>query len=86
MAKQYRNTYNGAVRTAHRPMGYPWVEVTETPVVEFGSRTAEAILADVGDDPVLAQAALDAESQREKPRSVLSGQLEKIIKDAESDD
>ena len=83
----YRNTYNGAERTTAQTMGYPWLEIDGAggdPVeeqTEFAERTADAILLDVGNDPVKAQEALDAEEAREQPRKVLSAKLQRIVED-----
>lgn len=41
--------------------------------------SVEGILADVGEDKEKAQAALDAEQAKEKPRSSLVGKLESIL-------
>jgi hypothetical protein len=86
----YVNTYNGQTRSSDTFLGYPWVELdasTGEPEgsVEFAERTAEAILLDVGTDPELAAIALRQEAARETPRKVLTGQLRKIIRDAEAE-
>jgi hypothetical protein len=86
----YRNTYNGTIRSSGSALGYPWIALDDqdNPVdaqTEFAERTADAILADVGTDPVLAAAALSAESEREKPRIVLTRRLEAIIAHAEEE-
>lgn len=75
----YRNTFNNRTRESDVVLGYPWVADVLTAEYEPGERTAEAILADVGDDPELARAALEQEQQREKPRKVLSANLQRII-------
>ena len=67
--------------------GYPYVaEDKMAPgaegTSELAAKTADAILADVGEDPEAAQAALDAELKREKPRTSLTAKLEKIVEAA----
>ena len=85
----YRNSYNDGVRVSPDFLGYPWIEIdedTEEPVeeqTEFTVMTADAILAEVGDDPELAAAALAEEQEREQPRTVLSAKLQRIIDNAE---
>ena len=86
----YVNTYNGQTRSSDTLLGYPWVELDDTTgepegSVEFAERTADAILLDVGTDPELAAIALRQEAARETPRKVLTGQLRKIIRDAEAE-
>lgn len=81
---EYRHTKTGRIVNSISGMGYPWVEVG-APSTEFAARTAEAILAEVGDDPLLAEAALEAEKERETPRKVLTANLQKIIRDAEDE-
>ena len=84
----YKHTVKGWTRESGTPMGYPWVEVDsdtlEPEGYELAAATADAILAEVGDDPILAQIALDAEEQRDKPRAVLSAKLQRIVDNAES--
>lgn len=89
----YRNTYNGAERTTSDSLGYPWIEVDEDSEpagelvgvhFEFGKATADAILAEVGNDAELAQYALDDENASETPRTSLIAKLERIIRNAES--
>lgn len=86
----YRNTFNGAERTTSETLGYPWIEVASSggdPVddqTEFAVKTADAILAEVGNDADLAQAALDEEQARETPRTVLSSKLQRIVDNASS--
>lgn len=84
----YINTFNGRTRETDATLGYPWLLKADTerpPSFELAVKTADAILAEVGDDPALARAALDAENSREfPPRKVLSAKLQKIIEDAES--
>jgi len=74
----YRHSGTGEEVTADAPpAGYPWVD-TGAPTTELAARTADAILADVGDDPALAQTELDAENARDKPRTSLVAKLGKI--------
>jgi hypothetical protein len=75
----YYNTFNGRSRESSTALGYPWVVQEEIVEYELADRTADAILADVGDDPVAAQEALDHEQRRETPRKVLSANLQRII-------
>lgn len=63
--------------TTDAVMGYPWVAEDAT-LTEFAAKTADAILSEVGTDPVKAQAALEIESKRETPRVGLTRKLEKI--------
>jgi hypothetical protein len=86
----YRNTYNGQIRSSESALGYPYIALDDqdNPAdaqIEFAERTADAILQDVGTDPVLAAAALTAESEREKPRIVLTRRLQAIIDHAEDE-
>lgn len=86
----YRSSVNESVRVSADSLGYPWIEIdeeTSEPVLEqdeFVVRTADAILAEVGNDPELAAAALAEEQEREQPRTVLSAKLQRIIDNAES--
>lgn len=84
----YKHTQKGWIRESGSLMGYPWVEVDsetlEPAGYELAAATADAILAEVGDDPVLAQVALDAEQERDKPRTVLTAKLQRIVDNAES--
>ena len=84
----YRNTYNGVERTSADLLGYPWIEIADgDPVAEqdeLAVKTADAILADVGNDAELAQAALDQEEARETPRKVLTAKLQRIVDNAGS--
>lgn len=84
----YKNTFNGRTKESAATLGYPWMLIEDTdrpPSFELGVKTAAAILAEVGDDPVLAQEALDRENSREfPPRKVLSRDLQRIIDNAES--
>lgn len=80
----YRSSVNGRVVSSDVVLGYPWVALTDegTPVnpqKEIMARTADAILADVGDDAAAARVALDAELLRETPRKVLTARLKSII-------
>lgn len=64
--------------------GDPGTEAEVTPVEEApeedpASGTISEILANVGDDPVKAQAALDAENATGSPRATLVSKLEAII-------
>jgi hypothetical protein len=86
----YRNTYNGQIKSSATPLGYPYIALDDqdnpaSEQIEFAERTADAILLDVGTDPVLAAAALTAESEREKPRIVLTRRLQAIIDHAEDE-
>ena len=86
----YRNTYNGTIRSSGSVLGYPWIALDDqdNPTdeqTEFAERTADAILADVGTDAVLAAAALTAEQEREKPRIVLTRRLQAIVNAAEDE-
>ena len=85
----YRNTFNGAERTTADALGYPWIELEEDGEligvqIEFGKATADAILAEVGNDAELAQLALDEEEASETPRTSLIAKLERIVRNAES--
>lgn len=89
----YRNSFNGAERTTADTLGYPWIEVDSESEpagqlvgvqYEFVKATADAILAEVGNDPELAQLALDEEEVSETPRTSLIAKLERIVRNAES--
>lgn len=84
----YKNTFNGSTKETDADLGYPWLPIEDTerpPSFELSVKTAAKILEEVGDDPELAQAALDAELSREfPPRKVLTSDLRRIIRDAES--
>lgn len=87
----YRSSVTGAERVSASPLGYPWIEFDDEeppqPVVEqfeFTVATADAILAEVGNDAELAQLALDEEEARETPRTSLVAKLERIVRNAES--
>ena len=86
----YLHTTKGWTRESSTLMGYPWVEVDsetlqpEGVTYELGAATADAILEEVGDDAVLAQIALLKEQERDKPRSVLTAKLQRIVDNAES--
>lgn len=89
----YRNSFNGAERTTADALGYPWIEVDEDSEpegelvgvhYELAVQTADAILAEVGNDAELAQLALDEENERETPRTSLVAKLERIVRNAES--
>lgn len=59
-----------------------WSEVGEAvPTVVDASR--DQILADVGDDPIKAREALEAEQSRSKPRSTLVAALLRVIESAD---
>lgn len=62
----------------HAPLG-AFVEDEEPEAEAPHPDTVEGVLAEVGDDKEKAQAALDAENAKEKPRSTLVGQLEQIL-------
>lgn len=84
---RYFNTFSQAYRDSDTELGYPYVlEGAEQPgaegVTELAAATADAILADVGEDAAKAQAALDAEQARDKPRTSLIAKLEKIVEAA----
>jgi hypothetical protein len=83
----YRHSVTGRLLDSTSKLGYPWVNTESyeeaSEPEEFVVRTADAILADVGSDPVLAAEALAAEEARDVPRKVLSARLRKIIADAE---
>jgi hypothetical protein len=68
--------------------GYPYVaeDAMASPEgkTELAARTADAILADVGEDAAAAQEALDAEQARDKPRTSLTAKLQKIIDAADT--
>lgn len=86
---RYFNTFSQAYRDSDSPLGYPYVEEAKAEAgaegtTEVAAQTADAILADVGEDAQLAQAALDAELARDKPRTSLTAKLEKIIEQAAS--
>lgn len=78
----YRSSVTGHLRSSVVPLGYPWIRLDDDSVPEVESRTADAILADVGTDPTLAKAALDTELLRETPRKVLTARLRAIIASA----
>jgi len=84
----YVNTFNGRQKESATALGYPWIPAADAerpPSFELAVETAAAILARVGDDPELAQEALDAELSREfPPRKVLTRDLQRIIRNAES--
>jgi hypothetical protein len=91
----WKHTVSGRLLDSTSSLGYPWIEVDpsepieiEKPVnenFELAVKTAAKILEEVGDDPVLAQAALDAELNREfPPRKVLTADLRRIIRNGES--
>lgn len=85
----YRNTFNGAERVSADALGYPWIEVEESGELvgvhfELTVATADAILAEVGNDAELAAEALGDEQARETPRTVLSAKLQRIVDNAES--
>jgi hypothetical protein len=86
---RYFNTFTQAYRDSDSELGYPYVlegseKVGAEGVTEIAAATADAILADVGDDGQKAQAALDAEQARDKPRTSLIAKLEKIVEAAEA--
>ena len=84
----YKHTVKGWIRESGTAMGYPWIEVDsdtlEPEGYELAAATADAILEQVGDDPVLAQLALTNEQERDKPRSVLTAKLQRIVDNAGS--
>jgi len=85
----YVNTFrNGQTKESDVDLGYPWIPTEDAerpPSFELAVETAAAILAYVGDDPELAQEALDRELSREfPPRKVLTSDLRRIIRNAES--
>lgn len=63
-----------SMNTAWRPAD----DSVEVPSLAAG--TVDEVLASVGDDPVLAQAALDAEKASSKPRTTLVDRLSDIAK------
>lgn len=80
---QQVNTFSGQVRNNTPARGYPWLNV-DHPFNETAVRTIEAIMADVGDDAELAQAAYDAEKGRPvPPRVTLLARLQAVIDAAE---
>jgi hypothetical protein len=85
----YYHTRTRAVKTTDANLGYPWVstepEVTETFTV-IARPVADAVLAEVGTDPVLAQQALDREQGYDSPRKVLSMKLQAIIDKASAEE
>jgi hypothetical protein len=82
---KFWNTHSQAWRDfpAGQTPGYPYVAedamTSGAGQTELAAKTADAILADVGEDAELAQAALDAEQARDKPRTSLTAKLQKII-------
>jgi hypothetical protein len=85
----YRSSVNGAVRTTADTLGYPWIEIDAEgdPVeeqTELAAKTADATLAEVGNDAELAQHFLDLEEARETPRTSLITKLQRIVDNAES--
>lgn len=86
----YRSSVSGRVVSSAVALGYPWIALDDegvpvNPQKEIMARTADAVLADVGSDPVAARAALDAEQLRETPRKVLTARLKAIIAAGESE-
>ncbi|MGV1029618.1 MAG: hypothetical protein ACOYBU_14040 [Dermatophilaceae bacterium] len=88
---RFWNSHSQAWRDfpAGQTPGYPYVaEDAMQPgsegTQELAAKTADAILADVGEDAEMAQEALDAEQARDKPRTSLTAKLQKII-DAAAD-
>ena len=88
---RYYNSFSGGYRDFAEgdAPGYPWVAEASTAegaegTTEVATRTADAILADVGEDGALAQEALDLELARETPRTSLTAKLQRII-DAAAD-
>jgi hypothetical protein len=81
---KYWNAHSQAWRDfpADQTPGYPYVAedamASGEGQTELAARTADAILADVGEDAEAAQAALDAEQTRDKPRTSLIAKLQKI--------
>ena len=80
----YRSSVNGRVVSSAATLSYPWILLDDEgdpvdPQKEIMAKTADWILLEVGDDPVLAREALDAELLRETPRKVLSTRLRAII-------
>lgn len=86
----YRNSYTGGERISVTPLGYPYIEIDEVTGEltgeheELAVMTADAIMAEVGEDADLAQAALDDEQARDKPRTSLVAKLERVIANAGS--
>lgn len=84
---RYWNSFANAYRESATVLGYPYIPAKEGKegaegTTELAARTADAILADVGTDGVAAQAALDAELARDKPRTSLTAKLQKIVEAA----
>jgi hypothetical protein len=84
---RYFNTFSQAYRDSDTPLGYPYVEEGHEAqgaegTTEVAAATADAILAEVGDDAEAAQAALDAELTRDTPRKGLTAKLSAIIEAA----
>ena len=84
---RFWNSYSQAYRDSDTELGYPYVpaesiEPGAEGTEEMAAKTADAILADVGTDGQAAQAALDAELARDKPRTSLTAKLEKIVEAA----
>ncbi len=84
----YRHTKTGRLLSSVQLLGYPWVNQDDIDsgdheVTTVVYRTADAIMLDVGTDPVLAAEELAAENERSKPRTTLVTRLQKVIDDAE---
>ena len=70
LVPRYWNTFSQAFRDSESELGYPYVladkaEQNAEGTTEIAVATADAILAEVGTDPELAAAALEAEQARE---------------------
>ena len=86
----YRHTKTGRLLSSTQTLGYPWVsqddlDSGEHETFEVVARTADAVMADVGDDAELAAAELAAEKARtdRKPRTTLIARLQAVIDAAE---
>lgn len=61
-----------------------WEPIDPTDVVSTATATVTQVLADVGDDPVKAAAALEAERSSTKPRKSLVEGLSRILENPEN--
>ena len=72
----YRNTSTGALVSVRddKVLGSEWERRDAAPASDERATIAD-VLAEVGEDPVKAQAALDVEQASDKPRSTLVAKL-----------
>jgi hypothetical protein len=79
----WRHSKTGRELISTQTLGYPWINTENIEVFEVAARTIDAVMADVGDDAELAQAAIDQEKQRPQPRPRLISRLQAVIAAAE---